>query len=95
LLSRIAEQLETIGEAGVRSARDIERLRTLSNDCGSLGLASVARAVARLADQLEHLRRSADGDVEAAAESLLRAHYVVKFTAAHEVVTSATASMCK
>ncbi len=91
LLARTAEQLEAIAEAGVRSARDIARLRALCNHNGSLGLTGIARPVARLADELDQIRRSIEADTSSPAGTLLRAYYVVKLAAAHEVVAQATA----
>ncbi|MFI5458283.1 MAG: hypothetical protein ACHRXM_22865 [Isosphaerales bacterium] len=93
LLSQAAEQIEAIAEGGVRSARDIDRLRTLSNQCGSLGLASVARPIARLADELDQIRKSIEAEKSSPAGTLLRAYYVVKVAAAQEVVAGATASI--
>jgi len=93
LLTQTAEQLEAIAESGVRSARDIDRLRTLSNQCGSLGLASVARPIARLADELDQIRKSIEAEKSSPAGTLLRAYYVVKFAAAQEVVAGATAAI--
>ena len=77
----------------MRSARDIDRLRTLSQRCDSLGLASVARPIARLAGELDQLRKSIEADTRAPAGTLLRAYYVVTLAAAQEVVAGATASV--
>jgi hypothetical protein len=93
LLTQTAEQLEVIADGGVRSARDLDWLRTLSHRCASLGLASVAGPIARLADELDQLRKSIEADAGAPAVTLLRAHYIVTVAAAQEVVASATASI--
>jgi hypothetical protein len=93
LLAQTAEQLEAIGEGGVRSARNVDRLRTLSNECGALGLGSIARPIARLADELDAIRRGAETGASSGALTLLRAYYVVKLATAHEVVAQATASI--
>ena len=82
LLMQTAEQLEAIADGGVRSARDIDRLRSLSSRCASLGLASVARPIARLADELDRLRKSIEADTRSPAGTLLRAYYIVTLAAA-------------
>ncbi len=92
LLMQTAEQLEAIADGGVRSARDIDRLRSLSSRCASLGLASVARPIARLADELDRLRKSIEADTRSPAGTLLRAYYIVTLAAAQEIVAGATAS---
>jgi hypothetical protein len=93
LLGRAAEQLEAIAEGGVRSARDVDRLLILSKQCDSLGLTSLARPIARLAAELDQLRKSLDGNARSPAGTLLRAYYVVKFAIAQEVVDGATSSI--
>ena len=93
LLTQAAEQLEAIADGGVRSARDIDRLRNLSHRCASVGLVSVARPIARLADELDQLRKSIEADTRAPAGTLLRAYYIVTLAAAQEVVAGATASI--
>ena len=93
LLIQAAEQLEAIAEGGLRSARNIDRLRTLSNQSASLGLASIARPMARLADQLDQIRKSIGADVTFSAGTLLRTYYIVKFAAAQVAVAGATASI--
>ncbi|MGO9471135.1 MAG: SWIM zinc finger family protein [Isosphaeraceae bacterium] len=92
LLAQTAEELEAIAEGGVRSARAGDRLRTLSHRSSSLGLASIARPIARLAGELDQIRKSLEAEPSSPAGTLLRAYYVVKFAAAQEVVAGATAS---
>jgi hypothetical protein len=91
LLTQTAEKLEAFADGGVRSARDIDGLRNLSHRCASLGLASVARPIARLADELDQIRKSIEADTRAPAVTLLHAYYVVALAAAQEVVAGATA----
>jgi SWIM zinc finger len=93
LFTQIAEQLEAMGEGGLRSTRAVDRLPALSSQCDALGLASIARQIARLADQLDQIRKSIEADVTSPAGTLLRAYYLVKFAAAQEVVAGATASI--
>jgi hypothetical protein len=93
LLTRMAERLESAAEGGLRSVRDIEVLRNLANQADALGLASCARPLARLADLLDQVRLSVEADTAAAAGTLLRAYYVVRFAAAQEIVATATASL--
>jgi hypothetical protein len=91
LLTRGRGELEAVAEGGLRSFRDIDRLRTISNQCDSLGLASVARPIARLADELDQVRKSIGTGTSSPAGTLLCAYYVVTLAAAQEVVAQATA----
>jgi hypothetical protein len=93
LLTQAAEQLEAIGEGGVRSARNIDRLRALAGQADALGLSSLARPIGRLSDQLDQVRKSIEADPAGAAGSVLRTYYVVKFAAAQEVVAAAALSV--
>jgi hypothetical protein len=93
LFTQTAEQLEAIADGGVRSARDIGRLRTVSERCDSLGLGSVARPIARLADELDQLRKSIEADTQSPAGTLLRGYYIVTLAAAQEIVAGATATI--
>jgi SWIM zinc finger len=93
LLARSAEQLESVAEGGLRSVRNIDTLRNLVHQADGVGLASLSRPIARLADQLDQIRKSVETDPTIAAGTLLRAYYVVSFAAAQEAVTGATAAI--
>jgi hypothetical protein len=93
LLTRASERLEALGEAGLRSAPETEVLRRLASQTDSLGLAACARPLSRLAEQLDRVRNSLQPDAAAAAETLLRAYYVVRFAATQEAVAAATSAL--
>jgi hypothetical protein len=93
LLTRMAERLEALAEAGLLSAPETGSLRDLAAQADSLGLVACARPLARLAEQLDQIRNSLQPDAGPAAETLLRAYYVVRFAAAQEAVAAAAASL--
>jgi hypothetical protein len=91
LLVRIAEQFESAAEGGLRSARNMDVLRGFAAQANALGLTICAKLVARLASQLDQLRKSVEPDTGHAATTLLRGYYVLRFAAAQEILSSATA----
>jgi hypothetical protein len=91
LLTRIGEQLESVAEGGLRSARNADMLRNLAAQADAVGLAACARPVTLLANQLDGIRKSVDSDTAQAAGTLLRGYYVIRFAAAQEIVAGATA----
>jgi hypothetical protein len=93
LLTRMADSVEAVAEGGVRSVPDIEEVRRLSVQADSVGLSVCAQALARLADRLDEVRKSLHGQESAAAETLLRAYYLVGLAAAQEVIVTATAGI--
>jgi hypothetical protein len=49
--------------------------------------------VSRLAEQLDRVRKSLQPDAAAAAETQLRAYYVVRIAATQEAVAAATSAL--
>jgi hypothetical protein len=90
LLGRAAAQLESISEGGLRAVRDAEALRKLASELTALGMTTVVGPIARLAEQLDRLRKSMDLDASTVAGMLLQADYVVRFAAMQEAVAEAT-----
>ncbi len=93
LLTRMAEELESLSEGGLLAGPKVESLRMLAAQADSVGVASCARCLTRLADQLEQVRKSVGANPAAAAETLLQAHYVIRFAAAQEAIATATAPL--
>jgi hypothetical protein len=93
LLTTIAEKLESLSESGVLAVSECETLQRLATHAGSLGLESCSGPLLRLVEQLERLRKTVHADPADAAQSLLRAHYVVRYAAAQQAVTAATATL--
>jgi hypothetical protein len=91
LVTRLGEQLESVAEGGLRSARNADTLRSLAAQADAVGLTTCARAVTLLANQLDGIRKSVEADTAQAAGTLLRGYYVIRFTAAQEIVAGATA----
>lgn len=88
LFAEILERLESIAEAGVRSAPNVSDLERLARKSDAAGLVSLARPLKRLADQLEQLRKSVEANALEPAETLLRCYYLVRLAVAEELVAT-------
>jgi hypothetical protein len=78
LLSAVETELQTIADSGVTASRDTSRLRKLTARVESVGLTTCAAATSQVADMLDQLARTTDGDAFSAGEALLRAYYIIR-----------------
>ncbi len=90
-LEAVACHLETIGEGGFATFRDLKDLRSLAAHSDALGLIACARLLARVVKHLEQQRRGEEVDTGCAAHDLLRAYYLVRLASAQESIAAATA----
>jgi hypothetical protein len=91
LVLRLGTEFELAAEGGMRSARNIDRLRSLASQADAVGLTVCARYAARLANQLDDMRHRFDADIGEAAGVLLRGFHVIRMAGACELLEAATA----
>jgi hypothetical protein len=91
-LTAIESEIESMAEGGLaayRGAPDLDRLRARAE---ALGLSTCSGPLARLLESLGHLR-GGTGESGAAAQTILRAHYVVRLASDAESIAQAVAGL--
>ena len=93
VLLRVENDLLAIAESGVGVIRDLSGLWAAARELSAVGMASSARAITLLCDELESHRKRLDRDPMSPARRLLQAVYVTHVAAACQTVALVARSM--